>query len=278
MNDQLCFLCETYICVSMPGPPDSFRYVSSSMSTDTLALKRGANVYAIAAVCVITALMQLAAGLMVFKGAPSQPSSLPGQQFMTHYVVFSWGISTLLIFVAGVAVYLMRTAALAFMGYLLAHSLSRLVGQPVPLATVLGVPFYPVLIYFTIRMFEQSPAVRSSRLQLTTLLFVGMVAGHLTVLLRNVYAYPTLAAAGALSPVLVLAALVGCVAFYTAALTLTSRPERARKLFLFAALFTGLQLPAWGYRWGFAAPFWLEVPIALFGFALARQWSAWRHR
>lgn len=244
------------------------------MSTDTLAVKRGMHVYAITAVCVLAGLMQLAGGLMIFNTPFNEPPPLPGQQFMTSYVIFTWGVGTVVLFATGAAVYLMRTAAIVFMGYLLAHSLATLVGRPLLLVSVLNVPFYPVLTYFTLQMFERSPAVRSRHLH--RLLLLGLAAGHVTVLLRYAYAYPSLTASGVFSPVLIVAALVGCAAFYTAVLTIGPRPERAKKLFLFAAVFTALQLRWWSYRWSLSAPFWLEVPVASYGFWLARRWSRQR--
>jgi hypothetical protein len=246
------------------------------MTTDTLAFKRGMNVYAITAICVVVALMQLTAGLMVLNRAPDGMAAAPGQQFILGFVVLSWAISTLLLLVTGAAVYLMRTEALAIMAYLLVHNVAKLVGGPFLLVGVLDLPFYPILMYFTIRMFERSaalPPARANRLHLFTMVLFGLAAGHLAELICNAWAYHILVSIGSLSPILALAALAGCIAFYTAVVTITSRPERTRKLFLFAALFTGLLLPACDLRWGVVAPLWLEVPMALFGFWLARRWS-----
>lgn len=246
------------------------------MSTDSSAPNRGMAAYVITVICVVSALMQLAAGLIALKEAPESPPLLPGQQVMAAYIILSLGIGIVAHLAAGAAVFRLRTEALACMGYLLTPSLSKLIGAPLVPVTVLNVLFYLVLIYFTIRLFERSPAlrasVRSDRLLLCTMVLLGLAAGHLIVLIRYSFAYPTLVRIGVLAPILVLAGLAGCVAFYAAVLTIRSRPERAKKLFLFAAVVTALQLPTWVHRWSMAAPFWLEVPIALFGFVLARRW------
>jgi hypothetical protein len=106
------------------------------------------------------------------------------------------------------------------------------------------------------------------------MLLVGLAAGHLTVLINKVQAYPMLVPTGSVSPLLPLAALIGCGAFYAAVLMMQSRPDRARKFFLFAALAMGLSIPAWSYRYGLSTPFWLGVPIAVLGFGLTRHLRA----
>ncbi|WP_198120435.1 hypothetical protein [Massilia rhizosphaerae] len=246
------------------------------MSTESPALKRDLAAYIISAICWLSALMLLAAGLMVLNDAPAVPPLNTIAGITTAYVLLLWGVTCVVQVATGCAVFLMRTEALAGMGYLLTNSLSELFGRPNVPVTFFDALYYLALIYFTVRLFERSPRrrspVQSDRRHLYRMLLLGLAANHLTVLIRYSYAYPELARSGALPPILVLAALVGCGAFYAAILTIRSHPERAKKLFLFAALFTALQLPEWGYRWSMATPFWLEVPIALFGFALARHW------
>jgi hypothetical protein len=180
---------------------------------------------------------------------------------------------------AGFAVYLMRIEALACMGCLLARLLARMVNTPVQLVTMLDLLFLLVLIYFMMRLFEQSSTLGARARQgwrhPFAMMLVGLAAGHLTVLISNLQAYPMLVSNGSVSPLLALAALVGCGAFYAAVLMMHSRPGRAKNLFLFAALAMGLSLPAWSYRYGFSTPFWSGVPVALLGFGLARHLRAY---
>lgn len=76
---------------------------------------------------------------------------------------------------------------------------------------------------------------------------------------------------GSVAPVLALAALIGCGALYAAVLMVHWRPARAKTTFLVAALAIGLSLPGWGVRYGFSAPFWLGLPLAVLGWWLARR-------
>jgi hypothetical protein len=106
------------------------------------------------------------------------------------------------------------------------------------------------------------------------MLLLGAVAGHLTVLLGNLSAYWMLLGNGGISFFAALLALSGCVALYVAVLMLHSRPQRAKKLFLIAALGLGMSFFAWGLPYGFSAPFWLGVALASIGFWLAPRLKA----
>ena len=246
------------------------------MSTESPALKRDLAAYVISAICWLSALNVLASGVMILKDAPEGPPLNTVAGMTTAYVLLLWGVSCVVQLATGCAAFLMRTEALAGMGYLITNSLSKALDWPNAHVAFFDALYYLALIYFTARLFERSPTrrspVQSDRRHLYTMLLLGLAAGHLTVLIRYSHAYPDLARSGSLPPILVLAGLIGCGAFYTAILTIRSQPERAKKLFLFAALFTALQLPGWHFKWAISAPFWLEVPIALFGFALARHW------
>lgn len=226
-----------------------------------IGIRRNASAIIIASVCVLTAPMQLLAGFTILDTPEGSLLLSTADSFLYLRIFLPFGFAVLLNLAAGVAVYLMRIEALAVVGCLLARRLAAAVGSPVQLITVLDVSILLVLLYFTMRLFRPASARRF------TMLLTGLTAGHLTVLLTQLPAYLMLVSTGSKPPLAVLAALAGCAGLYAAVLAMPSRPALARKLFLFAAFAMGLTLPAWSLRYGFSAPFWLGLPLALFGFA-----------
>jgi hypothetical protein len=221
-----------------------------------ISSKRGMSAVVIASICLMSALLQFVAALLLFEDS------------MGRRMLPSLGLSVVLYLATGIAVYLVRIEALACLACLLARRLAMAVGSPIQTIPVLDLLFLLVLLYFTMRLF-QPPAARRF-----TMVLIGLTLGHLSILLANLQFYPVLVSTGSKSPLTVLAALLGCGALYAGVLAMRSRPEWARKFFLFAAFAMGMTLPAWGLRYGFPAPFWLGVPVALFGFGLTRHPSA----
>jgi hypothetical protein len=218
-----------------------------------ISRRQGVSAVIIASICLMSALLQFAAALLLFEDDLGRRMMLP------------LGLSVLLNLATGIAVYLIRIEALACLGCLLARRLALAVGSPIQTVAVLDLLFVLILLYFTMRLFRPSSTRRF------TMLLIGLTLGQLSILLTNLQFHFALVSTGSKSPLVVLAALIGCGALYVAVLAMRSRPERARKFFLFAAIAMGLTLPAWGLRYGFSAPFWLGVPVALFGFGLTRH-------
>jgi hypothetical protein len=248
------------------------------MSNDSRVLERGTAAYIIASVCVLTGLSQFVAALVIL-GQPAGSEFLStANAVMRARILLPLGITISINLITGVAVYLMRIEALACMGFLLARLLGRMAGTSVQFTTALDLSLLLVLIYFTIRMFAQSSTLRgtapSGWRHPLAMLFLGLTTGHLTLLITNLQAYAMLIPTGALSPVLTVGALIGCGALYVAVMMMQSRPDRAKKFFLFAALAMGLSLPAWSHRYGFSAPFLLGAPLAILGFGLVRYLRA----
>jgi hypothetical protein len=218
--------------------------------------KRGMSAVVIASICLMSALLQFVAALLLFED-DSGMRMIP-----------ALGLSIVLNLATGIAVYLIRIEALACLGCLLARRLALAVGSPIEAIAVLDLLFLLVLLYFTMRLFRQSSARRF------TMVLIGLTLGHLSILLTNLQFYFALVSTGSQSPLAALAALLGCGALYVGVLAMRSRPERARKFFLSAAFAMGLTLPTWESRHGISAPFWLGVPVALFGFGLTRHLGA----
>jgi hypothetical protein len=234
------------------------------------APKRNASAGILASICLLTALMQLVAGMTILNEPEGRILLSTAGSGMVARILLPLGLAVCLNLAAGVTVYLMRIEALACLGCLLARRLALAVGSPLQLISVLDLLLLFVLLYFAMRLFQPSSARRY------TMLLIGLTLGHLSILLTSLPAFLMLVSSGSQRPFVVLAALLGCLSLYVAVPAMRSRPQRAGKLFLFAALAMGLTLPAWSLRYGFSAPFWLGVPIALFGFA---QVSAhWRSR
>lgn len=231
------------------------------MTNSPAVLQRSASASIIASVCVLIALMQLVAGFIILNTPEGSILLSTADSFLAMRIFLPLGFAVFLNLATGAAVYLLRVEALLCFGCLLARLLAMLFHRPAQLFTVLDLCFLLVLLYFTMRLFRQSSAHRF------TMLFIGLTVGHLTVLATSLPAYLRLVSMGSQPPLVVLAALLGCGILYGAVLAMQSRPQFARKLFLCSALATGLTLPAWGARYEFSAPFWLGVPLALFGFA-----------
>lgn len=245
------------------------------MSVVSPVPQRGTAVYVLATMCLVIMLVYLAGNLLVL-AAPA-PSAMLAQadtamrvRILAPIVIFAC-----MYLAAGVAVYMVRTEALAFMGCLLARQVGRMIQAPVQLTGALDVLLVLALVFFMMRLFQRAPALRargqSGSRHLLAMLLVGLAAGQLTVLVNYLQSYPALVANGSISPLAALAALTGCAAMYAAVAMMRARPERAKKFFLFAAVAAALALPAWRSPYGLSTPFWLCVPIALFGCVLCRQ-------
>jgi hypothetical protein len=218
-----------------------------------ISSKRGMSAVVIASICLMSALLQFVAALLLFEDS------------MGRRMLPSLGLSVVLYLATGIAVYLVRIEALACLACLLARRLAVAVGSPIQTIPVLDLLFLLALLYFTMRLFQR-PAARRF-----TMVLIGLTLGHLSILLPNMRFYPVMVSTGYKAPLVVLVALAGCAALYAAVLAMRSRPALARRGFLFSALAIGLTLPAWGLQRGFTAPFWLGVPVALFGFGVVRQ-------
>lgn len=227
------------------------------MSNDSSSMSRRPRAaYIIALVCLVTALLQLAAGVVIFKTLSASESVSPGLSFLPL------AISVVLNLGAACAVYLMRVEALACLACLLARLLARMFGHSIQLETMLDLALLVALIYFTLRLFKVGTGWRP----LLVMLLLGAVAGHLTVLIGNLPAYWMLVGTGSVSFFAALLTLISCVALYVAVLMLHAHPQRAKKLFLIAALGSGMSLSAWDLQYVFSAPLWLGVALALIGF------------
>jgi hypothetical protein len=243
------------------------------MTTNSPILERRTAPSIIASICMLTALMQLVAGITIFNNASADGIVAAADNVMLMRIFLPLAIAIFLNLAASVTVYLMRCEAVAFMGCSLATLLAKMLGNPVQVASVTDLALLLALLYFTIRLFQRSAVSRAgaaaSARNPFTMLLIGLTAGQVVVLLSNLEAYPTLVSTGAVSPLAALSTLVGCGALYAAVLVIRTRPARATKLFLFAALAMGISLPGWNYRYGASAPFWLGLAVALLGYVLA---------
>lgn len=248
------------------------------MPHDPTIIERGKAVHIIAAIFILIGLMQVFAGIKLLYQADALAWSATADILTRTRVLAPLGLAASINLATGFAVYMMRVEAMACLGYLLASRLAFAVGKPLLPLTLPDLSLLLGLTYFTMRLFDRSSTFgakgRPGWRHPLVLLLLGLAAGHLTVLVGNLRAYPMLVSNGSVSPLLALATLIGCGAFYAAVLMTRSRPERAQKLFLLAVLGMGLSLPAWSYRYPFSSPFWSGALIALFGFGLARRWKA----
>ncbi len=250
--------------------------LNDSRSNASFDKGRRLGAYVIASACILTALFQIAAALILLNQAEISAALSVGDDAMRIRIFLPLCVAICMNLAAGIFVYHMRIEALACMGYLLIQLFARMFGKPpVQPLTFLDLSILIVTIYFTIRLFRHSSAPRPETQSIwkhpVGMLLIGLAGGHLTVIGLNWQAYPALISMGAVSPQTALAAFIGCVAFYTAILILQVRIAIAKKLFLLGAVAMGMSLPAWKIAYGLSAPFWIGVPVALFGFGLARH-------
>lgn len=244
------------------------------MPDEAIVSKRSMTANIIAAICVITALMQTVAAVLMLNeaGASAELAGAGNATLLRIFLPLLIAIGIKL--VAGVAVYRMRLEALACMGYLLAGVLAALINRRAPLSAVGDLVLLLALIFFTMRLFLGSttrrPPSKSGWQHPAVMLLLGLAAGNLQVFALAWPAYPELLATGSVSILMALLALIGCCAFYAATLLMRSRPARAKIFFLLGAVAMGLSLPGWHIQYSFSTPFWLGVPLALFGFGLAQ--------
>jgi len=245
------------------------------MSSTSFIPGRGKARYVLASACVLAALVQIGVALMVLRQPAADAWLSTADGALRARVLLPAGIAVCMELAAGLAVYMMRVEALACMGCLLARLCARMVDGPVPLVKLLDLSFFLILTWFMVRLFARSATSHASappgRHRPRVMLLVGLAFGHLTVLANDLPAWFALVSTASVSLLAVLGGLFGCGALYAAAAMLQARPQRAATLFVFAALALALSLLAWGGQYAFAAPFWLGVPVAILGVALARN-------
>jgi hypothetical protein len=237
--------------------------------------ERSKFVSALAAACVLTAFLQVAAGLFTVNQYAQSGLLENAGRIIGMPVLLAIGIGASLNLGAGVALYLMRIEALAFLGCSLARRCQTMAGHPVQLMTVIDLGIHVAVVWFSIRLFVRSspdrvtgaPAWRPPLAMLLT----GLAAGHLIVLVSEWNAFRLLLPTGSVPPLVALAGLGGSALLYAGASMIHWRPKRAGQLLLLAAIALGLSIPGWRSLSILSAPFWLGVPIAVFGFGVTRH-------
>lgn len=247
------------------------------MTNDTVLPKRGVACYLLASIYVLIALMQVLAGVVMYKHHGAGDFLSNAGVDVRVRVIAPLVVAIVLHLAAACAVYLLRVEALAFLGYLLEKMLQSTIYLPFQATRAADIVIMSGLVFFTVRLFEKSPGLHAESGAVLrrprTMLLIGLVAGQLVGLINTSPSYFTLVSTGSVSVAAMCSALIGCAALYIALSMMRSCPQRAKTVFLFAAMAMGVSLPGWPSRFGFAIPFRLGVPIALAGFALARRAS-----
>ncbi len=101
------------------------------------------------------------------------------------------------------------------------------------------------------------------------MLMAGFAIGHAISVVRTIPALISLVSTGEVSMLTALGTLIGCALFYLATVYMPSKPRRAQRIFVCAALGMGLTMLGWSAEHSYMHGFMAGVPGSLLGFWLA---------